>query len=495
MKWVLLLGLGFLFTCGCGDDDKDDSKNTEKKQDTDEDTDDTGLNPVVNKVCPFDGDAEPDGKNWVNGDLIEFNDNGGWCWYQDERVIVDQDADKMLIGSVAYGGDRNQLVEVTDYDLSGGDSERYTLGKVRYTDDHDAPALIKRPDGGYAAMWAGHNDDCYSYYSVFDGESWTEDVTRFDWTEYGCPTPPPTSKKITYANLWYMGDTLYSFVRSLETSPHFLYSTNDGDAWKMGGRLTASPQVGYVAGYYKYWGNNVDRIDFLGTEAHPRDNDNSLWHGYVKKEGDKVKIYNSFDEVIDEDATDMDAEDISAFTEVFATGTEINDVGYVHLWNSDLVRYEDGTIAAIGSAREKGSIGAGDPTKALLYFRFDGTEWKTTYLAQAGIKLYESEEDYTGLGALDPDNPHIIYISTPFDPSTGEGDYEGKKEIWKGVTCDDGESFTWEPVTANSDVDNIRPVIPKWTAKKTALLWLRGTYSSAQQYELKIVGLFDELKE
>jgi hypothetical protein len=51
----------------------------------------------------------------------------------------------------------------------------------------------------------------------------------------------------------------------------------------------------------------------------------------------------------------------------------------------------------------------------LLYALFDGTEWRLTYLSQAGTRLYETQADYTGLGALDPDNPEVIYISTPYD--------------------------------------------------------------------------------
>jgi hypothetical protein len=70
--------------------------------------------------------------------------------------------------------------------------------------------------------------------------------------------------------------------------------------------------------------------------------------------------------------------------------------------------------------------------------------------------------------------------------------FEGKKEIWKGVTCDGGATFDWEPVTANSQMDNLRPVVPKWDASHTALLWLRGTYTSAQSYSFKVVGLVEE---
>ena len=50
--------------------------------------------------CPVSETANPSGDNWVNGDLITFNDSGGWCWYQDERAIVDTDTNQLIIGSV-----------------------------------------------------------------------------------------------------------------------------------------------------------------------------------------------------------------------------------------------------------------------------------------------------------------------------------------------------------------------------------------------------------
>ena len=72
-----------------------------------------------------------------------------------------------------------------------------------------------------------------------------------------------------------------------------------------------------------------------------------------------------------------------------------------------------------------------DPDKRALYARFDGTKWKPTYLVKTGPKLYPDEEDYTGLGALDPDNPHTIYISTTFDPRDDTTNL-GKHEIFAG---------------------------------------------------------------
>jgi len=102
-----------------------------------------------------------------------------------------------------------------------------------------------------------------------------------------------------------------------------------------------------------------------------------------------------------------------------------------------------------------------------------------------------SMSDTDDHGALDPDNPHIVYISTPYNPRTDEGDFNGKKEIWKGITCDDGATFHWEPITAGSNVDNLRPMVPEWDSEHTALLWMRGTYRSAQDFTMKIVGLIE----
>jgi hypothetical protein len=38
-------------------------------------------------------------------------------------------------------------------------------------------------------------------------------------------------------------------------------------------------------------------------------------------------------------------------------------------------------------------------------------------------------------------------------------------------------------------MDNLRPIVPKWDATHTALLWMRGTYSTYTSYDLDIVGL------
>ena len=62
--------------------------------------------------------------------------------------------------------------------------------------------------------------------------------------------------------------------------------------------------------------------------------------------------------------------------------------------------------------------------------------------------------------------------------------------LFEGLTEDAGATWSWTAITADSTVDNIRPIIPAGDAEYTALLWLRGTYTSYKLYDLDVVGLF-----
>jgi hypothetical protein len=164
-----------------------------------------------------------------------------------------------------------------------------------------------------------------------------------------------------------------------------------------------------------------------------------------------------------------------------------------------MVRYDDGTVVILGQGRAAGTCGteAGygktncDPDKRILYFRFDGKSWKGTYLVKAGPKLYSTEEDYIGAGALHPDDPHTIFISSTYDPRDDKTQ-TSKREIYQGTTCDNGATWQWTPITKNSTADNVRPIVPKWDSKHTALVWMKGSYSTAQSYSMQLVGLIAE---
>jgi hypothetical protein len=115
------------------------------------------------------------------------------------------------------------------------------------------------------------------------------------------------------------------------------------------------------------------------------------------------------------------------------------------------------------------------------YGRWDGAAWHVHEMAYAGTRLYPGEDDYTGLAALDPNDPGIVYISTDAQPATGAplvstADGQRHHELFRGTSRDAGKTWRWEPITANSTVDNLRPIVPRWDDPRTALVWMRGTY-------------------
>jgi hypothetical protein len=438
-------------------------------------------------TCPYTAPADPTGANFAAGTVRLINNNGAWTWYSDERAVIDKAGGKLIVSSDANamgpgGSGRDGNVDAVIYDLATNTaSSPFVLGDLG-PDDHNNAAILIKPDGNYLAFWAGHNENCNSYWRNHNGTSWGASQT-FSWTSRGCPFE--NGRQITYNNLWNMTaenpPKIYNFVRSVGTSPNLLVSSDNGMTWTYGGRLSSTPTVGYVAGYYKYWGNQVDRIDFLATEAHPRDNDNNLWHGYLSG----GKTYNSAGTQVDADIADGTSPQVTAFTRIFQTGTTLDGKVMNHAWNSDIVRYADGTIAAIGMARS--TMDSNNPDHSFLYFRWNGTAWRTTYLGEAGKKLYDSEQDYVGLGAVHPDDPRVIYISTNIDPRNDMA--ITRREIFQGVTCDNGMTFTWTPVTWNSTKDNLRPIVPAWDGNNMALLWFRGTYQTAQIYNEEVVAI------
>jgi hypothetical protein len=87
------------------------------------------------------------------------------------------------------------------------------------------------------------------------------------------------------------------------------------------------------------------------------------------------------------------------------------------------------------------------------------------------------------LGALDPNNPDIVYISSDADPLSGsplvsQADRRRHYELFRGTRQQQSGKWTWTPITRNSTYDNLRPVIPKWNDPRTALVWMRGSYSN-----------------
>ena len=179
-----------------------------------------------------------------------------------------------------------------------------------------------------------------------------------------------------------------------------MVSDDRGATWSYGGQLTEpEASIRYVNGYFKYASNGVDRIDFIASEHHPRDFDTSIYHGYVGQ--DEAATDGTG---IDADIADKSAPAVDRFTPVFKADTTVDGAPMTNAWPIDLQTYDDGTIAALFQARADGTI----DDHRFLYARYDGSKWSWDYLGKAGQLLLDRETEYTGLGALDPDDPGTI---------------------------------------------------------------------------------------
>jgi hypothetical protein len=426
-------------------------------------------------------------ENLVNGNLIMINDNGGWCWYQDERSVFDATTGQVVcvsvgetggIGGSAADGD----LDVTSFDINTGERTTFLLRNAYNSDDHCEPAIWQRPDGRYIVAYNKHNDSSGATRfristNPNDVSAWQPEFS-FDWN---AATGETISS--TYNNLLYMSaegtgmGRLYNFTRHMERSPIISYSDDWGETWNYLNALTLPVDSrGYSNGYIKFTSNGVDRIDFIVTEGHPRNYNTSIYHGYVSD----GQTFDSSGETIAElyDLPRMPPPE--TYTPVFVSSPEdgVNDENEYHrAWTTELQCDSEGNIHGLFTTRYGTEVDPnlpsnkrvpGDADHRLFYARLDAAtlQWSVTELGKMGGPLYSSEQDYTGLGAIDPRDPSTIYISTPFDPRTSvQTDH---REIYKGITSDLGETWQWTPITENSTVDNLRPIIPTGNDDSTA---------------------------
>jgi hypothetical protein len=416
--------------------------------------------------------------NYVAGSLIRLNDNGAWSWFMDPRVIVDDG--KLIVGSVRAVGSfqanitdpKSGNVEISVYDLHTGKVDTTVLHPHLEQDDHDAPALLVLPDGRYLAMYSKHTRERLMYYRI------SEPRNPLAWSPASVvETPgdetPVRGDNVTYANVFRMPDgRIYNFFRAFSHDPNYMLSDDEGKTWKYGGRWLYG-RDGYSP-YVKYAYDGKGTIHFVTTEDHPRNFDNSLYHGFLKS----GTIHHSNGTPVGPLNTGTDAK-IATWdvTRVYQGGPD--NVA----WMVDIELDRTDRPHVIFSTQRDGRglpRGQGGFDMRFHYARWDGSTWKTEEIAYAGTRLYAGEDDYSGLAALDPNNPDVAYISTDADPVTGAplvsaADKRRHHELFRG-TRGSGGKWSWTPITRNSTYDNLRPLVPDWDDPRTALVWMRGSY-------------------
>lgn len=429
--------------------------------------------------------------NMVRGKPIVFTGakeqpNGAWCWFQDERAIVNTahpGGPMLLFTSISAG--QPDSPERGDLDLhwlqlDSGDKGSFELADRLEQDDHNVAALHLLESGNTIAVYAKHGSDTQVRYRISEGEDpslWSRERTYQE------------REGVTYSNLLTAGQDrmLLNFSRSRGWNPNFIVFDEQSESWKYGGRLLASEGRPYV----KYTNSSDGQyVHVVATDQHPRDFDNSIYHGFT----DGQVLWDSYGTVLDPDLTDQEAAAPSGMTLVFK-----GDADNV-AWMADVETDQNDQPVIAFSVQKDGKglpprQGGADHRYHLA--RFMNGEWVQHEIAFAGERLYPFEDDYTGLVAIDPMDPNYLVISTNADPETGvplisAADGRRHYELFEGVSKDDGATFKWRPLTHNSSEDNLRPIIPSWDSTRRVILWMRGAYRSYTDWDTQIHALINK---
>jgi hypothetical protein len=432
--------------------------------------------------------------DFVAGKLLELNDNGAWSWFMDERAIVHNG--KLIVGSVrAVGTFRSGRddpnwgnVELAVHDVEQGKTDKIVLHPRFEQDDHDGPGLLVLPSGRILAVYTKHGVERKVYWRISEPNDATKWGPTREFETPGTDAANFRGNNVTYSNLFRLSNgRILNIHRGFGYDPNWMYSDDEGQTWKFGGRMLTG-RDGYGP-YFKYAFDGKDTIHIVATEDHPRNFDNSLYHGFLRN----GEIHHSDGRVIGK---------LSETTETPIRSWDLTKIFQGDAdnvaWMADVELDKDARPYVAFSVQKDGRglpARQGGADHRFHYARWDGTQWHQHEMSYAGTRLYSFEDDYTGLVALDPKNPNVLYISTDAHPKTGEplvstADNQRHREIFRGTTADGGATWQWEPITANSNADNLRPIIPKWNDPRTALVWMRGTYRANRgEWTTKVVAL------
>ncbi len=399
----------------------------------------------------------------------------------DPRTIIDHG--RLLAGSVRAVGEFSDSeqpgwgnVELAIYDFTTGSNRVVVLHPHFEQDDHDSPGLLVLGDGRYLAAYTKHGQETQIYYRI--------SLAPGNPNEWGpvqhfvTPGSAGAFRKdsVTYCNpirLSAEAGRIYLLHRGVGLDPNYLVSDDDGRSWRYGGHIFRG-RGGYSP-YVKYASNGRDTIHLVATEDHPRNFDNSLYHAFIRG----GVLYQS-------NGTMLAPLSTSSNTTLHAWDlTPIYQGGPSNVaWMTDIQLDAAERPVVLFTIQRDGAglpVGAGGLDHRFGYARWTGQHWEAQEIAYAGTRLYAGEDDYTGLGAIDPRDCSVIYISTDADPRTGKplvskANFRRIHELFRGTTSDGGRTWNWLAITANSSQDNLRPLVPLWKDSRTALVWMRGAY-------------------
>jgi hypothetical protein len=474
------------------------------------------------------------------GTPIVFNSNGGWSWFSDPRAIIDNN--QLIIGSIAGvtgSGSNAGDVDVTDYNFSTASptTTETLLHSELETDDHDVPAFVVLPDGNIMAEYQRHGTDNNVLWRISTSPG---EATVWGPEQTSVVNTVNDSNGNTYGNPFYLStpNEVVSFSRAIGYDPNYSVFTNLSNTtptYAYGGHWMywQNPNTGPLTGgngrpYVKYASNGTNTVWFATTEDSPQNYLNSLYVGYMQFNGSGVgSVYTSTGTLLGGLSTSTaptgnggnppvggNAGDIAS-----GTGKSYLPTDFTQIAKADGIA-SDGFNLSSTSPYGAGYVGwassmqldnSGNPYLGFVvvrnlnggygndleydYAHFVAGAWQVSRVGYAGLPLYNGQNQYAGLIAVDPLNPNEVYISDDVNPTTDAAllGPDGKQhwQIFEGNTTNDGSTWSWNQFT-NTSSDNIRPIVTDGSGSE-ALLWMQGSYTAYTNFNTSVVGLIEPI--
>lgn len=395
----------------------------------------------------------------------EVTSNGAWCWFADPRALHYENKEgtinKTYIGYIDTKGN----IKAMQYDFQKKRQDEVLVRSYFQPDDHNNPTFLVLPDERIMIFYSRHTDEACFYYRI--------SRTPGDITTLGDEKQIKTKDNTTYPSSFILsGDPehIYLCWRGIDWHPTIaklsLPDEND-DVSIVWGPYQMVKSTG-ARPYAKYFSNGKDKIYFTYTTGHP-DNENP-----------NFIYFNSID-IRSLELKDLKGKTLSTISE-----------GPFHVDKTDkyAIQYPS-TLVDKSAARdwvwqvtadEKGlpiiamvQISADKTSHDYYYAKWNGYEWRKTFLANAGGYFHQTphlEECYSSGMAIDPEKTNDVYCSLPV-----EGKYGRVYEIFRFTLDETGKVVSKIAVTQDSPLNNVRPyVISASINTPLRLTWMYGNY-------------------
>jgi hypothetical protein len=431
------------------------------------------------------------------GVAFEIAPDGVWTWFNDERAIV------LANGNILSGYVRSDgMIAVTSFDPRTGEAHESVLsgeGAVE-VDDHNKPSLTRLPDDRVLAVYSRHHTDPHFFWRISN----TPDPRGSgDWSEQRVRH---VGARNTYANTYRLAaenHRIFNFHRAINFNPTLSISVDLGESWGDPIHFITAG-TGTQRPYPVYTSNHQDRIDLIYTDAHPRDFDNSVYHLFYRDgafhRSDGTVLRRLADLPIAHDAGERGTVVYRYSEEAWGPGQGPDDwIPGGRGWTWDIAFGADERPVAVFQLRRGEVTGGGWEHDRIYYYfaRWTGTEWRKHFIAQAGRPLYDRERDYGGGITIDPQRPHVVYLSSnalrPFDLSSIDDvplNPGARYALYRGETDDGGRTFRWTALTPDAEEDDLRPHALENPAGETPLVWFRGSYTTYTEFRTRVMGMY-----